>query len=54
MPTGTGIVSISVRKWTQAKKLVMVDTSEEVVGNAKNNCLRNKTADYVAVKMKWD
>lgn len=54
MPTGTGIVSISVRKWTQAKKLVMVDTSEEVVGNAKNNCLRNKTTDYVAVKMKWD
>lgn len=32
----------------------MVDYSDEVVGNAKNNCLKNKVDNYVAAKMRWD
>lgn len=54
LPTGTGIVGIAISKCTQAKKIVMVDSSDEVVGNAKSNCAKNKVENFVVVKMRWD
>ena len=38
MGSGTGIVGISVLKWTEAKKIAMTDRTTEVVANLKKNC----------------
>lgn len=55
LPSGTGIVGITLHKWTEAKRIVLVDLKDEVVANIKNNFIKNKLqGKYVAVKMQWN
>lgn len=54
LASGTGIAGIAVSKWTSAKKVAMSDTTDEVVLNIKNNCIRNKLENFISIKMSWN
>lgn len=56
MCSGTGLVGVTLGKYTSLKKLTLTDLTDEVVGLIKNNCLKNEVDDkkFIAFRLLWD
>lgn len=56
MCSGTGLVGVTLGKYTSSKKIALTDLTDEVVGVIRNNCSKNEISEdrYIAFRLMWD